>query len=337
MTAPPSPPPAKPAFHARRRTRRGGRCRSTWFRTLVRASGGPRYTVALAVDAAGTGLLRPFLLLYGIRVLRLPPLTAGLAITAGVIAGLACTPVVGRWLDRGTRSTAVAAAMLVRVIGTALLLATPANSMASTWLFAGAALFLGTGNQAFPVAHAALIASISQGRERDAALATCRSVRNAGLGLGALLATAALTGGTPALRALAGVTGLSYLLSAALPGPSASGPTPSMPLDSPATLGDPATLGNRPRRGPADAPAARRECQLRVLPERSGGRTAACACDATARVAGVGGGRLRGEHGARGRVPGPGDGLDVPVLAPHRAGHLRGRDQRLVPGFPGRR
>jgi len=75
------------------------------------------------VDAIGTGLLRPFLLIYGIDALRLPALTAGLAMTAGVAAGL---------------------------------------------------------------------------------------------GLGALLATASLTGGPPALRALAAGTGVSYLLSAAL-------------------------------------------------------------------------------------------------------------------------
>ncbi|MGY4920524.1 MFS transporter, partial [Streptomyces sp. 900116325] len=49
---------------------------------LVRASGGPRYAVALAVDALGTGLLRPFLLLYGMTVLRLSPPTAGIAMTA---------------------------------------------------------------------------------------------------------------------------------------------------------------------------------------------------------------------------------------------------------------
>jgi MFS family permease len=168
------------------------------------------------VDALGTGLLRPFLLLYGIDVLRLPALVAGLAMTVGVVAGLGCTPAMGRWLDRGARSTAVAAAMLVRVIGTALLLAAPASSRGTVWLFASAALFLGIGNQAFPVAHAALVATVSEGRRRDAALAAGRSVRNAGLGLGALLATACLAGGTPALRALAAGTGVSYLLSAAL-------------------------------------------------------------------------------------------------------------------------
>jgi MFS family permease len=149
-------------------------------------------------------------------VLHLAALTAGLAMTAGVVAGLGCMPVVGRWLDRGARSAAVAASMLVRVIGTVLLLAAPAGHAATVWMFAVAALFLGIGGQAVSAAHAALVSTISAGRQRDAALAAGRSVRNAGLGLGALLATASLTGGTVGLRALAAVTAVSYLLSAAL-------------------------------------------------------------------------------------------------------------------------
>ncbi|MER5791552.1 MFS transporter [Streptomyces sp. NPDC001980] len=182
-------------------------------RALVRASGGPRYAVALAVDALGTGLLRPFLLLYGVTVLRLSAPATGIAMTVGVVVGLACMPAVGRWLDRGARSTVVAASMLVRVLGVALLLATPAGHVR---LFATAALFLGIGNSAWPAAHAALVATVSHGRERDAALAAGRALRNAGLGAGALLATACLAGGTTALRALAAVTGLAYLAAAAL-------------------------------------------------------------------------------------------------------------------------
>jgi MFS family permease len=156
------------------------------------------------------------LLLYGIDVLHLAAVTAGLAMTAGVVAGLGCMPVVGRWLDRGARSAAVAAFMLVRVIGTVLLLAAPADHAATVWVFAVAALFLGTGGQGVSAAHAALVSTISAGRQRDAALAAGRSVRNAGLGLGALLATASLTGGTAGLRALAAGTSVSYLLAAAL-------------------------------------------------------------------------------------------------------------------------
>ncbi|MGW4498976.1 MFS transporter [Micromonospora sp. NPDC004336] len=164
-------------------------------RALVRASGGPRYAVALAVDALGTGLLRPFLLLYGVLVLGLSAPATGIAMTVGIVVGLVCVPAVGAWLDRGARSTVVAASMLVRVLGAALLLATPTGNV---WLFATAALFLGIGNQAWPAAHAALVATVAHGRERDAALAGGRALRNAGLGAGALLATVFLTGGTTA-------------------------------------------------------------------------------------------------------------------------------------------
>ncbi|MFD8307032.1 MFS transporter [Streptomyces sp. NPDC059690] len=182
-------------------------------RSLVRASGGPRYAVALAVDALGTGLLRPFLLLYGVMVLGLSAPVTGTAMTVGIVAGLVCMPAVGRWLDHGARSTVVAASMLVRVLGVALLLAAPAGHV---WPFASAALFLGIGNQAWPAAHAALVATVAHGRERDTALAGARALRNAGLGVGALLATACLAGGTGALRGLAGVTGLAYLAAAGL-------------------------------------------------------------------------------------------------------------------------
>ncbi|MGV9351790.1 MFS transporter, partial [Streptomyces spiralis] len=182
-------------------------------RALLRASGGPRYAVALAVDALGTGLLRPFLLLYGVTVLRLSAPVTGTAMTAGIVAGLVCMPAVGRWLDRGARSTVVAASMLVRVLGVALLLAAPAGHV---WLFAAAALFLGIGNQSWPAAHAALVATVAHGRERDTALAGARALRNAALGVGALLAAVCLAGGATALRALAAVTALAYLAAAAL-------------------------------------------------------------------------------------------------------------------------
>ncbi|MFH8342042.1 MFS transporter [Streptomyces sp. AM6-12] len=182
-------------------------------RALVRASGGSRYAVALVVDALGTGLLRPFLLLYGVTVLRLSAPVTGIAMTAGVVGGLVCVPGVGRWLDGGARSTVVAASMLVRVVGVALLLAAPAGHVG---MFAAAALFLGAGNQTWPAAHAALVATVAHGRERDAALAGARALRNAGLGAGALLATVCLAGGTSALRALAALTGLACLVAAVL-------------------------------------------------------------------------------------------------------------------------
>ena len=206
--APTSPPAAEPAPAAR-----PGKIR---LHALVRAFGGPRYAVAIGVDAVGSGMLRPFLLLYGIDVLRLTPTVAGRAMTVGVIAGLLGTPLMGRWLDRGVRSAAVAAAMFVRVIGTVLLLIAPAGTSATAWVFVSASLVFGAGNQTSTMAHAALVATVSAGRERDAALAAAYSVRNAGLGLGALVATAGLAGGTAALRELAIGTAAAYLVATVL-------------------------------------------------------------------------------------------------------------------------
>ncbi|TQK42351.1 MFS transporter [Streptomyces sp. SLBN-118] len=178
---------------------------------LLRASGGGRYTSALAVDALAAGLLRPFLLLYGISVMRLDPGTAGLALSIGMFAGLGAVPLTGRWIDHGARTAPVAATLLVRVAGTAVLLAATGPLG-----FTAAAVLLGIGNQCWPTAHAAMVAALADDRHRDAALAAGRSLRNAGLGVGALIATVAVTAGTGALRGAAVVTALGYLVAAAL-------------------------------------------------------------------------------------------------------------------------
>ena len=182
----------------------------------MRVSGGARYAVALAVDALGSGMLRPFLLLYGIKVLGLGVTETGTAMSVGLLLGLAAVPFFGRWIDRGARTAAVACAMLVRVLGIALLLAPNGVEGSAVWGFTAAALFLGIGNQCWPPAHAALVTTLADGHNRDAALAAGRSLRNAGMGAGALIATVSMTGGADALRTLAAVTGLGYAIAAAL-------------------------------------------------------------------------------------------------------------------------
>ncbi|GAA1380174.1 MFS transporter [Catellatospora chokoriensis] len=179
--------------------------------SLLRRLGGPRYAAVLVVDALGAGMLRPFLLLYGMSVVGLSPGGAGLAVTLGLLAGLATLPPAGRWLDRGARSVPVAATLLVRAAGAAVLVAAPTPAG-----FAIGALLLGLGSQAWPATHAAVVATIAVGRERDAALAAGRSLRNAALGVGALAATATLGGGTTALRWLATACALGYLASGVL-------------------------------------------------------------------------------------------------------------------------
>ncbi|WP_020524682.1 MFS transporter [Catelliglobosispora koreensis] len=170
-----------------------------------------RYVVALAVDSVGGGMLRPFLVLYGVTVLGLGVGEAGVALSAGLLAGLAALPLLGRWIDRGVRSAAVAATLFIRVAGIAVLLT--GRGFAA---FAVASVLLGVGSQAFPAAHAAVVAALKQGRERDAALATTRSVRNAGLGAGALLGLLAVAGGGNVLKVLIAATALAFLVAGGL-------------------------------------------------------------------------------------------------------------------------
>ncbi|MQS17198.1 MFS transporter [Streptomyces kaniharaensis] len=179
--------------------------------TLLTAAGGPRYAGALLVDAVGTGLLRPFLLLYGIGVLHLSAGAAGLAMSAGMVAGLLVVPLTGRWIDRGGRTLPAAATLAVRAAGALTLLV--AGGLAG---FTVAAVLIGVGSQSWPATHAAVVSTLTEGRLRDAALAAGRSLRNAGLGAGALLATLVVSGGAGAIRVLAGVTGVACLGAAVL-------------------------------------------------------------------------------------------------------------------------
>ncbi|MEU3561047.1 MFS transporter [Kitasatospora sp. NPDC006786] len=180
---------------------------------LLTAAGGPRYAVALAVDAVGGGLLRPFLLLYGVGMLHLGAGAAGLALSAGMLAGLLVVPLTGRWIDRGARTLPAAATLLLRAAGALTLLL--ADGLPG---FTAAAVLFGVGSQSWPTTHAAVVSTLTEGRLRDAALAAGRSLRNAGMGAGALLATLAVSGGAGAIRLLAGVTGAACLGAAVLVG-----------------------------------------------------------------------------------------------------------------------
>ncbi|MFB7670225.1 MFS transporter [Kitasatospora purpeofusca] len=208
---------------------------------LLTAAGGPRYAAALLVDALGTGLLRPFLLLYGIGVLALDPGAAGLVMSAGMVAGLLVLPLTGRWIDLGARSLPAAATLLVRAAGSVTLLL--ADGVAG---FTAAAVLLGVGSQSWPATHAAVVSTLTEGRTRDAALAAGRTLRNAGLGAGALLATLAVAGGTGTLQLLAGVTAAACLLAAGLvhslrvSAPPAEAPQPETSSATAAPAPDPA-------------------------------------------------------------------------------------------------
>lgn len=169
----------------------------TTLRELARIPGGGRYLLSAAVEALTSGLLRPFVVIYAIRI-GLPTTGAGVALTAGMLLGLAAIPLVGRWIDTGVRRAPSAASLLARAAG-ALTLAVFTDVPG---FVIGTAL-IGIGTQVAPPATNALLGTLTGERHRAAALAAVRSIRNAGVGGGALLATALVTGGVGVIRWLA--------------------------------------------------------------------------------------------------------------------------------------
>ena len=69
----------------------------------------------------------------------------------------------------------MSATLLIRASGVLLMLASP-----HPVVFVAAAVLLSIGNQALSPAHGAIIATLVEGRDRDAALAFAYALRNAG-------------------------------------------------------------------------------------------------------------------------------------------------------------
>lgn len=210
---------------------------------LLRGLGGGRYAFAAAVSALGAGLIRPFLLLYAVTLSGLSPSRAGLALSAGFVFGLALVPVTGRWIDAGARRAVVVVTLALRVAGLVLLLVIPGPAG-----FVCACLLQGAGNQTGPIAQAAVVSSVAAGYDRDAVLAALRSLSNAGMGAGALLATVALGTGAVGMRWLAAATAAGYLIAAIL--------TATVPI--PGEGSSPRRFGRRAPIAAADRPVLRR-------------------------------------------------------------------------------
>jgi len=182
----------------------------TTLRELLHIPGGGRYALSAVVEAATSGMLRPFVVIYAVFIGLSAP-QAGLTLTVGMLVGLGAVPLTGRWIDAGAWRAPSVAALLVRAVGMLFLVLLPGFSG-----FAIGALLVGVGTQVAPPANAALVAALAGPVHRTAALAASRSLRNAGLGAGALLATVLVAGGPGVLRWLALVTALGCAFGAAV-------------------------------------------------------------------------------------------------------------------------
>ncbi|WP_433288771.1 MFS transporter [Micromonospora sp. CA-244673] len=182
----------------------------TTLRELVRIPGGGRYALSATVEAATSGMLRPFIVIYAVLIGLSAP-QAGMTLTVGMLAGLGAVPLSGWWIDRGARRAPAVAALLVRAVGALLLALVPGIAG-----FAIGAVLIGVGTQIAAPTNSALVAALAGPAQRAAALAAGRSLRNAGLGAGALLGTVLVATGPEVLRWLALVTALGCAFGAAV-------------------------------------------------------------------------------------------------------------------------
>ncbi len=145
------------------------------------------------VSAVGSGLTLPYLFVYAHQVRHLSYGTAGLVIASIALASLAGNPLGGALADRWTPRRAVMAGLVIAAAGSVAL----ALAGSAAGLFAAACL-AGLGVSVIWPAQDALLASVAGPAGRSAVFSVRHASFNAGLGLGALAAAAAVSVTHPA-------------------------------------------------------------------------------------------------------------------------------------------
>lgn len=146
-----------------------------------------KYMLGMVVDAIGSGMYLPLSLLYFHHVTGLSLTRVGAIMTTAAVISLVSNPVAGVLIDRFGARTVVVGGYLLRAAGFCVYPLVDNGGV----MFA-AVLVVAFGDMAYPPSIQSFVAEIVRGRERDELLAAQRSLRNAGLGAGGLLAGAVL-------------------------------------------------------------------------------------------------------------------------------------------------
>jgi MFS family permease len=167
----------------------------------------------MVIDATGSGMYLPLSLLFFHHVTGLPLERVGVIMSAAALLSLVSNPIAGVLVDRFGARTVVVGGYLVRAVGFATY---PLVESPVAMFLAVALVALGDGS--YPPSIQSFVAAIAQGADRDKLLAAQRSLRNAGLGAGGLIAGAALGLGSDAayrgivLVSAAGFVGAALIL-----------------------------------------------------------------------------------------------------------------------------
>ncbi|WP_051767184.1 MFS transporter [Streptomyces sp. NRRL S-37] len=184
-----------------------------------------KYMLGMVVDATGSGMYLPLSLLYFHHVTGLPLTRVGAIVTTAAVVGLVSNPVTGVLIDRFSARTVLVGGYVLRA----------SAFCAYPLVDNGAAMFavmlpVALGDTSYPPAIQSFVAEIVRGTERDKLLALQRSLRNAGLGVGGLLAGAALALDESGFSFVVLGAAAGYLLSAGLLSTIRTG-TPARPRD----------------------------------------------------------------------------------------------------------
>ncbi|WP_415947268.1 MFS transporter [Streptomyces sp. KLOTTS4A1] len=179
----------------------------------------------IAVDAVGSGMYVPFSLVFFSHVTGLPLPLIGLVLTVTGLVAIAAVPLVGIVVDRfGARTTQIS---LYVVRGASFACFPLADTLP---LFVVVALLTSVGTRAFRPAQDARLAELADGTDRDRLQALSRSLSNAGLGAGTLIASVLIaTAGDFGYTVTAWLNGASFLAAGFL-----ASRTPAAPPRTPA-------------------------------------------------------------------------------------------------------
>ncbi|WP_063772030.1 MFS transporter [Kitasatospora mediocidica] len=220
-----------------------GRLRRRRVPRVPRVPGERALLAGMAVDSVGSGMYIPFSLVFFRHVTGLPLTLIGAVLTATGFAAMAALPLVGVAVDRfGARRLQLA---LYGLRGLAFAAYPFATSLPA---FAVVALLTATGDRGFPVVQQARIGELARGADVERLQAIARSLANAGLGAGTLLASLIIgVLGDRGFTVAAWLNAASFLAAGLLarrtPGTGRSRPAPAR-ADGPAADG-PARVGYR--------------------------------------------------------------------------------------------
>ncbi|MGW5637490.1 MFS transporter [Streptomyces sp. NPDC003832] len=172
-----------------------------------------KYMAGMVVDATGSGMYLPLSLLYFHHVTGLSLTEVGAIVTAASVIGLISNPVAGVLIDRFGARAVLVGGYVLRASAFCLYPFVD-NPVAMFAVLLPVAL----GDTSYPPAIQSFVAEIVQGTERDKLLALQRSLRNAGMGAGGLLAGAALALDDSGFYAVVLGAAAGYLFAAALLG-----------------------------------------------------------------------------------------------------------------------